>query len=120
MPFTGAQTIITAAVTTWEGLTVAPHRFGGVEYCLGTREIGHLHGDHPLDIPFPTKMRNELVETGAAEQHHLLADSGWISFYLRSAADVDHAVTLLRRSYDIAQEQASRRTPTRKASSHTP
>ncbi len=45
---------VTEAVTAWEGVSVKPHRFG-VEYVIGTREIGHIHGDHMLDVPFPKR-----------------------------------------------------------------
>src|SRR4029077_9807160 len=31
-------------VASWPGVTVAPHRFGGVEFRVGRRELGHLHG----------------------------------------------------------------------------
>jgi hypothetical protein len=55
MPISNAQQTITEALLSWEGVTTAPHRFGGVEYRLGTRELGHTHGDHLVDIPFPKK-----------------------------------------------------------------
>jgi hypothetical protein len=84
-------------------VTALPHQFGGTEYRLGERrELGHLHGDTLVDIPFPTKVRNELVAAGRAEPHHLLSDSGWISFYIREAADVERAIELLHLSYEVA------------------
>ena len=86
---------------TWEGVEALPHRFGGIEYQLQKRELGHIHGDHMLDIPFPKKVRDELVVAGMAEPHHLLPDTGWISFYLLESADVERAIALLRRSYDL-------------------
>lgn len=42
MSVQGAGQQIKAAVSAWEGISVRPHRFGGVEYRLGTREIGHV------------------------------------------------------------------------------
>lgn len=51
------------------------------------------------------KVRNELVEAGMVEPHHILPESGWISFYLKSEADVEQAIALLRRSYDVALKQ---------------
>jgi predicted DNA-binding protein (MmcQ/YjbR family) len=105
----GAQKQITDTVAQWPEVTVAPHRFGGVEYQLGTREIGHIHGDSLVDIPFPTSVRNELVEQGRAQPHHVLPDSGWISFYIREKQDVDHAIELLQKSYELAQKQQARR-----------
>ena len=69
---------------------------------LGKRELGHIHGDHLVDIPFPKLVRDELVSTGQAEPHHILPDSGWISFFLKSEADIDHAIKLMRTSFDLA------------------
>jgi len=109
MTISGAQKQITDAVGQWPKVTVAPHRFGGVEYQLGTREIGHIHGDTLVDIPFPTAIRDELVESGIACPHHILPDSGWISFYIRQPHDVMQAINLLNRSYQLAAKQAARR-----------
>ena len=110
MPVSGAGRRITEAVSRWEGVSHEPHRFGGVEFRLGRREIGHVHGDSLVDIPFPVAVRRELVAAGLAEPHHILPESGWISFYLRSSQDIDRAIDLLRRSYDLAIQQRSRRT----------
>lgn len=109
MSVRGAQQQITATVLSWEGMTAEPHRFGGTEYRLGTRGIGHIHGDNLVDIPFPTKVRTELVNAGAAEPHHLLKDTGWVSFYLRQTDDIDRAIALLQRSYELAVAQRNRR-----------
>ena len=105
MSVPGAQEAITRAVTGWQGVTVQPHRFGGVEYVIGRREIGHIHGDQLVDIPFPKKVRDEIVSSGRAQPHHILPDTGWISFYLRQPEDVDRAIALLEESYKIAQKQ---------------
>jgi hypothetical protein len=105
MSISNAQKIITQTLTSWDGVSTAPHRFGGVEYLLGTRELGHIHGDHLVDIPFPKKVRDEIVHSGLAEPHHVLPETGWISFYLREEEDVQKAITLLHRSYEIALKQ---------------
>lgn len=105
MTVPGARAEIECAVLAWPGVEAHPHRFGGAEYRLGRREIGHVHGDALVDIPFPKAVRDEVVAAGHAEPHHILPDSGWVSFYLRDAADIPRAVALLRRSYDIASRQ---------------
>ena len=105
MTITNAQKLITETLLSWDGVSIAPHRFGGVEYRLGTRELGHIHGDHLVDIPFPKKVRDEIVSTGLAEPHHILPETGWISFYLRDAGDEQKAIHLLERSYEIALKQ---------------
>jgi predicted DNA-binding protein (MmcQ/YjbR family) len=75
---------------------------------LGKRELGHIHGDRLIDIPFPKRIRDQLVNSGQAEPHHILPNSGWISFFLRSEADVDHAIELMRRSFDLARARRER------------
>jgi predicted DNA-binding protein (MmcQ/YjbR family) len=107
MTVSGAQAAITKEVSAWEGVTVQPHRFGGVEYAIGRREIGHIHGNHLVDIPFPKKIRDEIVLAGRAQPHHVLPESGWVSFYLRQPDDVQQAIELLAESYQIARKQKS-------------
>ena len=69
----GARQKIHAAVSSWPGVTAHPHRFGGTEYRLSKRELGHIHGDHLVDIPFPKKVRDEIIAAGRAEPHHVLS-----------------------------------------------
>ena len=110
MSVKGAQVRITDAVTSWSGVTVQPHRFGGVEYVIGKREIGHIHGDSLVDIPFPKKVRDGIVAAGRAQPHHILPETGWVSFYLRQEHDVEDAISLLHESYEIAIKQKSQST----------
>lgn len=102
MPVPGAARLILEALSSWEGVSIALHRFGGSEFRLGTREIGHIHGDALVDIPFPKKIRDEIVAAGEAQPHHILPETGWVSFYLREPIDVERAIALLRRSYEVA------------------
>ena len=85
---------------------MAPHRFGGVEFRIGRRELGHLHGERLADLPFPRRVRDELVAAGRAEPHHVLPSSGWVSFWIASPEDAEHAIDLFR----LAYERASRLT----------
>lgn len=105
MSIRGAQERIREAVIGWEKVTVAPHRFGGVEFRLGKRELGHVHGDSLVDIPFPKPIRDEIVSAGEAEPHHVLPDSGWVSVFLRSNEDVERAIRLLRHSFALAVDR---------------
>ncbi|HLW47710.1 MAG TPA: luciferase family protein [bacterium] len=105
MSVRGAGDTIKNTVSGWDGVTAHAHRFGGTEFRLGSREIGHVHGDGLVDIPFPTKVRNEIVAAGEAQAHHVLPESGWVSFYIREPRDVERAIGLLRRSYELAVRQ---------------
>jgi hypothetical protein len=104
-----AKEKIQQTVAAWEGVSSHPHRFGGIEFRLGKRELGHLHGNFLLDIPFPRKVRNELVESGRVAPHHILPESGWISFYIRRNEDVEEAIKLLNISFGIAKEKIRER-----------
>lgn len=107
MAVPGAKERIDAAPQGWSGITCQPHRFGGTEYNLGRREIGHVHGDSLVHIPFPTKVR-ELVAAGRAEPHHILPESGWVSIFLRQASDVERAIELLHLSFEIANQRTTK------------
>ena len=105
MSVRGASKQIVDTLLTWQGIETHPHRFGGTEFRIGKREIGHIHGDTLVDIPFPKKIRDEIVAAKEAEPHHILPETGWVSFYLREEADVERAIALLKRSYEIALKQ---------------
>jgi Family of unknown function (DUF5519) len=99
---TGEQ--IAETVQSWEGVEAAPHRFGGVEFRLGRRELGHLHGDRIADLPFPRRVRDELIAEGRARAHHVLPDSGWITVSIHSPTEAEHAIDLFRMAYDRATQ----------------
>jgi hypothetical protein len=103
----GAGSMIAREVASWDGVTSAPHRFGGVELRLGRRELGHLHGDALADLPFPRRIADMLVETGRAERHRLLPDSGWVTRRIRGEEDVEAVVELFRLAHERAQVAAA-------------
>lgn len=87
----------------WPGVTEEPHRFGGVEFRYGKRELGHVHGDYLADLPFPVRVRESLVAEGKAMAHHILPQSGWVSYPIRDAAAVPGALDLFRLAYARAR-----------------
>jgi len=105
-----AQHKIDVVVSTWPGVVSRPHRLGGTEWRLGKREIGHVHGDELVDIPFPKKLRDELVAAHQVQAHHVRPDSGWISLPLNRDEDLRWAVVLLRHSYELSRQRVARHT----------
>jgi hypothetical protein len=108
MSFPNASNIILKEITSLEGVTTLPHRFGGIEFKFLRRELGHLHGNHLLDIPFPLKTKEELIKQNRVKQHHILPKSGWISLYINNEDDIKEAVKLLKLSYQLAKEKYKR------------
>jgi Family of unknown function (DUF5519) len=91
---------IVEEILSWPGVTSGPHRFGGIEFRIGGREMGHLHGDTLADIPFPMEFRNKIVNSGRASPHHILPQSGWISKWIDGAEDVQQVIELFRMQYE--------------------
>lgn len=91
---------LTTILQTWDGVQIRPHRFGGVEFRVGTREIGHVHVGGTADLLVSVRLRRDLVAAGRAAAHQDLPHSGWISFRMRSEHDVPAAVALFRLNYD--------------------
>jgi hypothetical protein len=87
-------------VAGWEGVEARPHRYGGVEFRVRGHEIGHLHGDRLADLPFPLRVRKELVAEGRALPHHVLPETGWVSYPIRGEEDVGGALALFRLNYE--------------------
>lgn len=90
---------IESTVSGWSGIEVEPHRFSAREFALDGTEIGHLHDGRLLDIPFPKRIRNILIEGGRAEKHHIHPESGWVSYSVDGDEAIDGALWLLRVSY---------------------
>jgi hypothetical protein len=93
-----AKDAVTREVSSWEGVTVGQHRFGGVEFRVGRRELGHLHGTI-ADLPFPRRVRDELIAAARARPHHVVPDSGWITVPMRTTSEVASVIELFRQNY---------------------
>lgn len=72
------------------------HRFGGMEFVeQGGRELGHLHGHGLLDVSVGRHAAKLLIANGQARPHHVFPRSRWVSFQIKSNADVPFALELL-------------------------
>jgi hypothetical protein len=89
----------TEQISSWPGVSVHPHRFGGTEFCFGHAEIGHIHPGGILDLPMPRAIHDALLKQGLAEEHHWVPDSGWITFRIKEVRDLKQGLWLARLSY---------------------
>jgi len=88
-------------ILSWPNVTAEQHKFGGIEFRLNKREMGHIHGERVVDIPFPMQIRNELVNSGRVSPHHVLPQSGWVSYWIsKGEDDVRLVVELFRMRYE--------------------
>jgi hypothetical protein len=88
-------------ILSWPYVTAEPHRFGGIEFRINKREMGHVHGDRLADLPFPMNIRNELVNSGRASPHHVLPNSGWVSYWIdKGEEDIPAVIELFKMRYE--------------------
>lgn len=88
-------------VLLWRGTSVRVHKFGGIEFNLNDKEIGHIHGNGFLDILFSRQIKSNLLEHGKALEHHTFKASGWVTLPIRTEEDKIIALELLRSSYQL-------------------
>ena len=88
-------------ILSWSFVTAEVHEFGGIEFRLNKREMGHIHGERLVDLPFPMTIRNELVSSGRVSPHHVLPQSGWVSYWINNGEkDVPVVLELFRMRYE--------------------
>jgi hypothetical protein len=104
-----ASRAITDQVMSWPGVTAHDHQFGGIEFRLGHRQLGHLHGDRAADIPLKRALRDELIASGGARVHRWRPNSGWVTLDIESDEGRSEAVRLLRVGYESAVRARERR-----------
>jgi hypothetical protein len=91
---------VKSELMSWPGVASHPHRFGGIEFSINGREMGHMHGGRFADLPFPMNTRNELVKDRRALPHHVLPNSGWVTFLINQEADITSLIKLFRMQYE--------------------
>jgi hypothetical protein len=96
-------------VMSWKRTSIRVHKFGGIQFNIDEREIGHIHGNGLLDIPFTKKIKQDLLLAGRVKDHHVFKNSGWISFRVKTLEDRELAIELLRRSYRLINDQILKR-----------
>ena len=52
------------------------------------------------DLPFPVRIREQLVTEGKVHLHYLHPTTGWTTYYIRGEQDIDAVVQLFRLNYD--------------------
>ena len=95
----GEKSGLESEISAWPNVSVHPHRFGGKEFRFGNAEVGHVHRNGTVDIPFPRAVHDALLQEGQADEHRWVPDSGWTTFEVLREDDVRHAVQLMRISY---------------------
>ncbi len=103
------STLIEREVKSWPGVTTGDTGRGGLQFSYGRVELGHLHGSSFADLPFPKRIRNELIEQGRASVHDPLPNSGWVRRRMYGPEDAEAVIELFRMNYERARARTERR-----------
>ncbi|HZD81285.1 MAG TPA: MFS transporter [Nitrososphaeraceae archaeon] len=87
-------------ILSWPGVTCNPYHFGGVEFRVNKRDMGHIHGEKLADLPFPIEIRKDLIASGKALPHIIYPESRWISYIIHNEEDAPKIVDLFRLQYE--------------------
>src|SRR4029077_18908802 len=92
---------ITEEVTSWPGVTAGRGRRGEFAFKVGSREIGHLHGDHAAHFGFPKAVWGSLFEQGRIDYHPVFPGRpGFGARRIETEDDVEDVVALMRLNYE--------------------
>jgi len=91
---------IETEVLQWENTTVKIHKYGGLQFDCGHKEIGHIHSNGLLDMLLSRSVKQTLMEEGRIEDHHSFKNTGWTSFYMRTMEDKEYALKLLKLGHE--------------------
>jgi MFS family permease len=83
-------------ILSWPGVTSNPYHFGGVEFRINKRDMGHIHGEKLADLPFPIEITRELIASGKVLPHIIYPESMWVSYFIRNEEDAPKIVDLFR------------------------
>ena len=101
-------------ILSWPNVIAEPHRFGGIEFRVNKREMGHIHGESLADLPFPMKTRNDLVNSGRVSPHHVLPKSGWVSYWInQDKGQQEHEISAVVELFKMRYEQLKPRAQTK-------
>jgi hypothetical protein len=84
------------------GVRSVPHRLGGIGFAIGQDEFAHMHGNGLIDARLTSEIAGEFIAEGLAEPHHVLGKSTWVSFWLRSRADLPRSKRIVARAHALA------------------
>jgi Family of unknown function (DUF5519) len=100
-PTSPARTVLDE-VSSWAGITTQPTPRGATAILFEGQELGHVHLDRrTLDLPLTHDRRAEVLGAGRAKEWF----KNWVSKRLRSDADAEDALALLRESYDSVRTE---------------
>ena len=77
------------------------HKYGGLEFQINGKEICHIHGDGLTDVLLNRECAEKLILNTEAEEHHVIKNSGWISYQINNNTITSELTQIIQRAYDL-------------------
>ena len=88
-------------VSKWPEIEIYAHIYGGTEFRLFNKSIGHIHSNGMLDLPFVKDVRKRLLDENLVQMHHINQTMNWVTKQIDCDDDLKAAKSLLLLSYFI-------------------
>lgn len=96
----GAAERIRRTLQSWREVSLSDHPIGGTVFRAHGREFGQLLGTDFVGIKFAADVIEEVQAYREVDSVHVaVGEAGRVTVHLRHATDVEHAISLLERSY---------------------
>lgn len=99
-----AMTQISQCLARWPGVTLTPHRYGGLGIFVDGQELGQLHDCGLLDVSLTAVARDALLRESRVHHHHTFPNSGWVTLPINGLDDVPLAMEALSMAHIRVQE----------------
>lgn len=100
---------VTDEVARWPGVMVESDHLAGVEFRLGYRELGHIHGTDVGHVPVPPDVRDRLISAGRASPHPMFPTANWVEIVISTPEAAEELLRLFRMNYDRFGSRAGNR-----------
>jgi hypothetical protein len=100
-------------IMSWPGVTSQPQSFGGIDFRVGGKELGHLHGENMVDLPLKPNVflnnNSNLIDAAKQSkdktqrplpQHDVYPESNWINYWIGGEDDVPQVIELFKLKYE--------------------
>jgi hypothetical protein len=91
------------AVEAWRGVVIEPSP-SGLRFVADGQTLGHLRWDGRLDVPLPAELARQIANEELATRDPNRLQRSQVVWMVRTHADVDRAVWLLRLAYLLTVE----------------
>jgi hypothetical protein len=88
-------------VKEWPEIETHAYIYGGTEFRLFNKSIGHVHSNGMLDLPFVKHLRKVLLEKNLVQIHHVHSTINWVSYLIENPEKTKEAEHFLLLSYCI-------------------